>query len=301
MIITCASCLTKFSLEDSRISPKGAKVRCSRCKHVFYIIPPHETQEKIIEVFESFAKYHEELIEPGVKEKESPSLPEEEEESLLFSERPSGEREKRVVPLEPVKEERAKVKAVTPGRMAGGAMRGPSRVFSLLLILVLLVFGLFYFWTELSSGGRLSAYLEYPVKKATALWETIWGTEKEGLTVRDLNGYEETVSEISLYIIEGKVINQSQVTKKHVKIRVSIFDAKKEKLGEKETVCGRILSLGELKNLPGAFFQGEMVIRPQTEKESIVPPGKIAPFIVIFKELGSAREFKVEIVEAPNL
>ena len=102
MIITCASCLTKFNLDDARIQAKGVKVRCSRCKHVFYVVPPPETQEEIIEGFETFAKYHEELMGPGEKKVEAPPeakvkkeerepmearAPEEEEEAFLFSEK----------------------------------------------------------------------------------------------------------------------------------------------------------------------------------------------------------------------
>jgi len=67
MVVTCSSCLTKFNLDDSRIQSKGVKVRCSRCKHIFYVVPPPETKEEIKENFESFAKYHEELMEPGEK------------------------------------------------------------------------------------------------------------------------------------------------------------------------------------------------------------------------------------------
>ncbi len=35
MIITCEECSTRFNLDDSLIQPKGTKVRCSQCKHVF--------------------------------------------------------------------------------------------------------------------------------------------------------------------------------------------------------------------------------------------------------------------------
>src|SRR4030043_2133707 len=79
MIVTCASCLTKYQIDDSRISEKGVKVRCSRCKHEFYVVLPPETKEEVTENFESFAKYHEELI---VKEPKGVdiSFPEEEEE-----------------------------------------------------------------------------------------------------------------------------------------------------------------------------------------------------------------------------
>jgi DNA topoisomerase VI subunit B len=57
-----------------------------------------------------------------------------------------------------------------------------------------------------------------------------------------------------------------------------------------------------LKRQPEEFFKGEMVIKPETEQEMITPSGKAAPFMVIFKDLPSrAKDFKYEILEAPNL
>ena len=35
MIITCPQCLTKFNLDDGRVPDGGAKVRCSKCQHIF--------------------------------------------------------------------------------------------------------------------------------------------------------------------------------------------------------------------------------------------------------------------------
>jgi len=308
MIITCASCLTKFNLDDSRIPPKGVKVRCSRCKHVFYVVPPPETQEEIIEDVESFAKYHEDLIEPGQKEAKAP-LPEktekeekvsEEEETSLFSEKAPLPRKEEVVPVEPIKKERVEAEPPKP-KAARRSRKGLSLIYGVIVVLVLLIFGAFYLWKELGSGGKFAPYLESPVKKITDLWNQIWGTEKEDLIVGNLNGYEEKIGEISLFIIEGKVNNQSSSTKKYIKIKVDIFDREKSKVAEKEAICGYTINRGELKNLPDDFFKGEMVVKPQTESEMIVPPGKEAPFMVIFKDLSSqAKEFKVEIIEAPN-
>ncbi len=154
----------------------------------------------------------------------------------------------------------------------------------------------------MESGGKLSSYLENPIKKVTQLWEKVWGAEKEGLVVKDLTGYEEKVGEFPLYIIEGKVDNQSQKTKKFIKVKVVIFDQNRMKVTEKETLCGRTIGRGELKNLPSDFFSGEMIIQPKTEKEMITPSGKAIPFMIVFKDLPTqAKEFKVEIVEAPNL
>jgi predicted Zn finger-like uncharacterized protein len=339
MIITCASCLTKFNLDDSRIPAKGIKVRCSRCKHVFFVVPPPETKEEIIENFESFAKYHEELMEPGEKKVGAPPEPkikkkeavaeEKEEEAFLFAEKPLTEKTEKLPPAkekeklahpekaeiltppeeveefpfeEPVREEKVESKPAKPRTMIRAERRGPSRFLALLIVLVVLIFGIFYLWSELSSGGRLSPYLEYPVKKITELWNQIWGIGKGDLIVGDLTGYEEKIGETPLFIIEGKVKNQSKFTKKHIRIKVVIFNEDKLKVAEKEAICGRIIGREELKKQPVDFFKGEMMVQPQTKEEMITPSGKTTPFMVIFKDPPSqAKEFKVEIVEAPNL
>ena len=40
MVVTCEKCSTRFRLDESRIPPTGARVRCSRCKHAFLLAPP---------------------------------------------------------------------------------------------------------------------------------------------------------------------------------------------------------------------------------------------------------------------
>jgi hypothetical protein len=281
------------------------------------VTPPPETKDEVVENFESFAKYHEELMEPGQKEKamKAPAPlkaetrerireegEEEEEEARLFSEKvPVGKVEKRF-DEEPPGEKRPEVEVSKPRRMVRKEMRRISLFFIISVILVFLVFGLFYLWTQSGITGIPTSLLEYPMQKVTQLWQQIWGSEKEGLILRDLNGYDERAGEVPLFVIEGKVENQSRLTKKHIKIKVAIFDQKKAKLAEKETICGRIVGREELKNLPDAFFKGEMVIRPKTEREMHTAPGKSIPFMVIFKSLSTqAKEFQVEIAEAPNL
>ncbi|MCJ7494725.1 MAG: zinc-ribbon domain-containing protein, partial [Deltaproteobacteria bacterium] len=37
MIITCPICRIKFNLDDERIPEGKAKVRCSKCQHVFQV------------------------------------------------------------------------------------------------------------------------------------------------------------------------------------------------------------------------------------------------------------------------
>jgi len=40
MIVTCASCQTRFRVAEDKIGPKGARIRCGRCQNVFVVKPP---------------------------------------------------------------------------------------------------------------------------------------------------------------------------------------------------------------------------------------------------------------------
>ena len=37
MIVQCDQCNAKFRLEDTKVKDGGAKVRCSKCKHIFVV------------------------------------------------------------------------------------------------------------------------------------------------------------------------------------------------------------------------------------------------------------------------
>lgn len=49
MIIECDQCNTKFRLDDSRVSPNGVKVRCTKCHNVFIVTPPPPPEEVVVE------------------------------------------------------------------------------------------------------------------------------------------------------------------------------------------------------------------------------------------------------------
>ncbi len=286
-----------------------------------------------MEDFESFAKYHEDLMVPGEEaqpkpvpkkeEKKPPSPPraetvreipseeakapepagtEKEEDAFLFEKKAPKEAEASIEDFSEA-ERKAEGKPSKLKETARSKKQSRTSPFlAVLVVLVLLVVGLFYLWTEMGSGGKLSPFLEPPIQRVKEIWNKVWGTEKEGLDIGDLTGYEEKVGDLSLFIIEGKVSNQSRFNKKQIKVRVILFDQEKVKMAEKEAVCGRVLSRQELKSQPSDFFKGEMILKPQNEQEKIVPSGKITPFMVVFRDpLSRAKEFKVEILEAPNL
>lgn len=79
MIIQCPKCLTKFKLDDSKISDEGTRVRCTKCKEVFVakreVAPPppppvqHEVPAEKDEFDFSFGpSFGEEEKEPEKKE-----------------------------------------------------------------------------------------------------------------------------------------------------------------------------------------------------------------------------------------
>ena len=46
MIVTCEKCSTSFQLDEARIPASGAQVRCSRCKHAFFLANPSASQSE---------------------------------------------------------------------------------------------------------------------------------------------------------------------------------------------------------------------------------------------------------------
>ena len=61
MIIQCDKCATKFRLDDSRITPNGVKVRCTKCDNVFIVTPPPPAEE--VQVEELFG------VAPGMEDR----------------------------------------------------------------------------------------------------------------------------------------------------------------------------------------------------------------------------------------
>jgi predicted Zn finger-like uncharacterized protein len=45
LIVTCEQCSTQFHLDDAKVPPGGVRVRCSRCKHAFFIEPAGASPE----------------------------------------------------------------------------------------------------------------------------------------------------------------------------------------------------------------------------------------------------------------
>ena len=87
MIIQCEQCQTKFRLDDSKVTDKGVKVRCAKCKHVFTV---KQEQSEAIEPQPDFSALLDESVSSG-NEVESSDQPAPQQESSVqeFSPEPS--------------------------------------------------------------------------------------------------------------------------------------------------------------------------------------------------------------------
>src|SRR5512134_1796546 len=45
MIVTCEGCETNFHVDDRLIRPTGSRVRCSKCRQIFFAYPPQAAAE----------------------------------------------------------------------------------------------------------------------------------------------------------------------------------------------------------------------------------------------------------------
>ena len=179
MIITCASCLTKFNLEESRIPLRGAKVRCSRCHHVFYVVPPPKADPVPRDESGGLMADDDLVSENGQGEEvripdiaSSPQtmagLAEETDASLPRSEPSPAPK--------PFRRERAEVQTFKTKRALQSDKPNRSLpVIALVIVLILLVIGFFCFWT--GYGGTLYSYVQYPARKIADVWNQFWGIE----------------------------------------------------------------------------------------------------------------------------
>jgi predicted Zn finger-like uncharacterized protein len=360
MIVQCEICQAKYNLDDSKITSEGVRVRCSKCQHIFAVQPPSAAPSPptpptppsppstpseppsagndFLQDFESFEKFHKDLLDTPGPEKGLPADGEGPIErgefekiagdtgELPSSEAPSMEEfpteewpglsleePKQTEPMDAEMEtptfdmkgledqEYFEKPRVTPKK------RRTSKAFVGIGILIILAGVGYYLWSE--RGMRFSlpenienipSFFTSIPEKLTSLWDNIRGIERGSLSFSDLDGYKDTIGKVPVFVITGKVLNDTNKTKKHVRIKAVLLNDKNKVLDERQTLCGSSFSKEDLSKLPSRFIRGDFKIRPAPNQMRAAPRASI-PFIVIFPNMPpDAQEFQVEIVEAPN-
>jgi predicted Zn finger-like uncharacterized protein len=56
VVVVCQKCRARFQLDGARIPAKGVRVRCSKCKHAFFVAPPATEDQAIHRLAEEAAR-----------------------------------------------------------------------------------------------------------------------------------------------------------------------------------------------------------------------------------------------------
>jgi predicted Zn finger-like uncharacterized protein len=95
VIVRCERCETRFKLDESRLPARGARVRCSRCKHAFFVTPPGAAKQEVVhEVAAAAARAPAESLrgpEPSWDLEENPEATIARRRPLAGAARPAGE------------------------------------------------------------------------------------------------------------------------------------------------------------------------------------------------------------------
>lgn len=309
MIVQCEKCGTQYNIDDKKVKPGETKVRCSQCQHIFTV--PHpltlnerdifgETEEKAEDAF--MKEWAQDVspqppqeprqpVPPAADQSPPPRafVPPTAEEPLAGAETPAEEippgetpsSEQEIFPASPV----------PIGEAPARKEHKISTTFLLAILLIVIVFVAFYFWTK--KGISIPAF-EYVYEKIYTLME---GEKAEKLFIVTMKGSEYTLDGGKVFVIQGKVANRSEETKQLVKLTGTLFDKVGKEVAASTGYCGVTITDEKIKNstyesLRSSFgFVGAGQARP-------VPSQQNLPFtIIFFSPPEGASDFRVDIVE----
>jgi predicted Zn finger-like uncharacterized protein len=305
MIVQCAQCGTKYNLDDATVRPGETKVKCSRCQYVFTVPRPLTLDEARISgkaktneedpFLQQWAKDFAPQSPPAPRQPATPPpavaappprafIPPTAEEGQLEEEPLFGE-------TASPEEEMPPFKAMTVKETSAKKGRAVSTTFLLSIFLLVIVIGSLYYWSK--AGVSIPAF-EYIYEKVYNLME---GEKAQKLFVLDRRGTEYLLAGGKVYVIQGKVANRSQETKRFVKLKSTLFDKAGKAVAISIGYCGITISNEEIKKstyegLKTSFgFIGASQAVPVPTQNSI-------PFtIIFFSPPDGATDYNVEIAE----
>jgi predicted Zn finger-like uncharacterized protein len=322
MVVECPECGAKFSLDENRIPGALAKVRCSRCRHVFRITRQGQV------IGPEWA--------PPAEESPEPLSPGEEREAAPASD--GWERAAPMPALEP--ETVAEAAAPSPRAESTGSASVAHRLrlwwWLPALGLAIAVFLGWWFIQGKSAPGPLKPVIDVikrlkakapPAKPAAP---EAPGLKKDATTpagavatpppppapapdLRELPvdwaqaHYQGLVNDKAgqLLIIQGEVINKGKTPRGPIRLKASLTDSRHQPLKEEVVYAGTTLSDAELKSLDPEKIKGWLHQPGGRSQEQVLKPGQKQPFTVVFfgapgNLVESQSGFQVMVVEGPQ-
>jgi predicted Zn finger-like uncharacterized protein len=309
MVVGCPECGTRFSLDDSRIAGDTAKVRCSRCRHVFRInrggqvlAPPEEPPAAPLEDRPPGQEFAEEVPVPAATETVEP--------------RPA-----------PEEVEVPQAAVATSVEMPAPPER-KSRLWLGLAFLFLgaLLLGGLGWWAWQGTSGKLSSdsvkILDKPASPApeakagpsapAPVVVTLPAPPVPTPDLRDLPvdwaqaRYEGLVNPKGgqVLVIRGEVVNKGKKLRGPVRLKAILTDAQHRPLREEVVYVGTTLTDEELKTLDPDKIKGWLAHPGGRSQDQKLKPGDKQPFTVVFfgvpaNLVESQSGFHLVVVEGP--
>jgi predicted Zn finger-like uncharacterized protein len=267
MIVQCPECSVRYNLDDERIGPKGSKVRCTRCGHVFQV-----------------SKLKEEFIEDTVDQ--------------VFSKAPAFFDDSTETAGDSDDGDKASSKP------EGSHKTGRGRKIFLWLLLVLLILvgvgiGAYYYAPHLLDNTGTGAFTGNKVEKQKPGTDTVI-PEIALENVRQYFVKNEKIGQI--FVVEGKAVNEFKVPKELIKLRIKLFDEQGEIIGSKEFLCGNVVSYFQLQVLKEDELESALTAKVGilTNNTNLKPETGV-PFMVVFTNPPETlSEFALEPIEAKD-
>jgi len=329
MMVACPECGTRFSLDDSRISGDTAKVRCSRCRHVFRInrggqvlAPLEEPPAAPVGDEPPAAPLGEEL--PAAPVAEEPPGPEVVEETSVP---PAAEAVEPPPALEPAPEE---VEAPQTAAALEGvrALLGKKWLWVgvSVLILVVMIGGLGWWAWQGSSEKSTDAVQGLDQQPAPAAPDAQAGSSTPAplmvtpppppATAPELQNlpvdwakarYEGLVNPKGgqILVIRGEVANKGKKLRGPIRLKAILTDAQHRPLREEVVYAGTTLTDEELKTLDPDKIKSWLAQPGGRSQDQELKPGEKQPFTVVFfgvpANLAESRSgFQLVVVEGPE-
>jgi len=323
MVVVCPECSTKFSLDESRISGPTAKVRCSRCRHVFQISREGQVVAPV-------------PAPPLGKPPEAPPR-EEAQEVVPFPARP----EAMEPPLAPAREAAPEEAALSQPAAAAEAQveTPPSQKrrhwlwLPALLLAVVVCAGLGWRAWQGDLPGPLKplANLVQRLKgkpgsakqpttpagsEASAPAATVVTPPPPPVPAADLADlgvdwaqahYQGLVNDKGggqVLLIQGEVINKGRSPRGPIRLKATLTDAQHRPLREETVYAGTSLTDNEAKTLPPEEIKGWLAQPGGRSQQRLLKPGAREPFSVVFfgvpNNLAETQSgFQLLVVEGP--
>jgi len=300
MIVECPNCHVKYKLPDT-VKP-GAKLKCSKCKHLF-VYTPEEDLAKEDRPKEEQADLKEEQAAQGQKDSAAKAnLDLDDASDLNFEDE---EDKKPEIGASKDKSYQVEIEDQPSKKKGKKDKKSFKKLVPILLVFLLMVLlggaGYLYFpqlmalkekffpsAAKLSSGKVQSKNVEEKVKN---------------IALENVKQYFVKNSRIGeLFVIEGEAVNNFKQTKELIKLRAKILDKNGKVAAQKDFLAGNTASL----------FQLQMMTKDELENllnskvgiltnNTFVKPGGRVPFMVVFYDLPpNVQEFSLQVIDVKN-